>query len=84
DHPQSSWVVIDKAYTGGSIRHAANVIRETYGYDTEIKTVALFPKSFGALMGADYAVYAGRLFNVKEHASRLDRDNWHTQLIMDV
>ncbi|WP_256262572.1 hypothetical protein [Pseudomonas gingeri] len=77
------WLIIDKAYTGGSLRQAANTIRKKYGYSVEIKTVALFPKSFSAFMGADYAVYAGKLFDVRAYTSRLDRDLWHMQLIVD-
>lgn len=83
--PNSSndpWLIIDKAYTGGSLRQAANAIRKRFGYDIEVKTVALFPKSFSAFMSADYAVYAGKLFDVRAYAPRLDRDFWHTQLIM--
>ncbi|KPA88271.1 MULTISPECIES: hypothetical protein [Pseudomonas] len=78
-----SWLIIDKSYTGGSIKHAANSLRESLGYDADVKTLALFPKSFGAFMSADYAVYAGKLFEVKECAPRLDRECWHTQLIME-
>lgn len=81
--PNESWLVIDKAYTGGSLRQAANAIRTKYGYDIEVKTIALFPKSFGAFMGADYAVYAGKLFNVKAYAPRLNRDLWHLQLLVE-
>lgn len=77
------WLIIDKAYTGGSLRQAANMIRKKFGYDVEVKTVALFPKSFSAFMSADYAVYAGKLFEVKSYAPRLDRDHWHIQLIME-
>lgn len=77
------WLIIDKAYTGGSLRQAANMLRSKLGYDIKIKTVALFPKSFSAFMSADYAVYAGKLFEVKSHAPRLDRDLWHIQLIME-
>ncbi|KJZ44424.1 hypothetical protein [Pseudomonas fluorescens] len=83
--PNSSndpWLIIDKAYTGGSLRQAANAIRKKFGYDIEVKTVALFPKSFSAFMSADYAVYAGKLFDVRAYAPRLDRDLWHMQLIM--
>jgi hypothetical protein len=76
------WLIIDKAYTGGSLRQAANTIRKKFGYDIEVKTVALFPKSFSAFMSADYAVYAGKLFEVKSCAPRLDRDQWHIQLIL--
>ncbi|WP_434695637.1 hypothetical protein [Pseudomonas sp. Z1-14] len=64
-----SWLIIDKSYTGGSLIQAANLIRSTLGYKVNIKTLALFPKSFGAFMSADYAVYAGRLYEVKTHAS---------------
>lgn len=81
--PSEPWVVIDKAYTGGSLRQAANAIRIKYGYDIEIKTVALFPKSFSAFMGADYAVYAGKLFDVKVYASLLNRELWHLQLLAE-
>lgn len=85
-HPTSSnesWLIIDKAYTGGSLRQATNMIRKKFGYDIEVKTVALFPKSFSAFMSADYAVYAGKLFEVKSCASRLDRNLWHKQLITE-
>lgn len=84
--PNSSddpWLIIDKSYTGGSLRQAENMIRKKFGYDTEIKTVALFPKSFSAFMSADYAVYAGKLFEVKSCAPRLDRSLWHIQLIKE-
>lgn len=77
------WLIIDKAYTGGSLKQAANMVRKKLGYDIEIKTVALFPKSFSAFMSADYAVYAGKLFEVKSCAPRLDRNLWHIQLIME-
>lgn len=78
-----SWLIIDKAYTGGSLKQAANMIRKKLGYDIEVKSVALFPKSFSAFMSADYAVYAGKLFDVKSCAPRLDRDLWHKQLILE-
>ena len=76
-----SWLIIDKSYTGGSLIQAANLIRSNLGYNVNIKTVALFPKSLGAFMSADYAIYAGRIFEVKDYASKLDRKNWHKQLI---
>lgn len=78
-----SWLIIDKAYTGGSLRAAANMIRKKLGYELEVKTLALFPKTFSAFMSADYAIYAGKLFEVRSYASRLDRENWHTQLITE-
>ncbi|WP_236177840.1 MULTISPECIES: hypothetical protein [Pseudomonas] len=78
-----SWLVIDKAYTGGSLRQAANMIRKKLGYNFEVKTLALSPKTFSAFMSADYAVYAGKLFDVKVYASKLNRENWHTQLISE-
>jgi hypothetical protein len=77
------WLIIDKAYTGGSLKQAANTIRKKLGYHIEVKTVALFPKSFSAFMSADYAVYAGKLFEVKSCAPRLNRNLWHIQLIME-
>jgi hypothetical protein len=77
------WLIIDKSYTGGSLRQAANMIRKRFGYDIDVKTVALFPKSLSAFMSADYAVYAGKLFEVRSYAPRLDRDQWHIQLIME-
>lgn len=80
---QEPWLIIDKAYTGGSLKQAANMVRKKLGYDIEVKTVALFPKSFSAFMSADYAVYAGKLFEVKSCAPRLDRNLWHIQLIME-
>ncbi|WP_300730251.1 phosphoribosyltransferase [Pseudomonas sp.] len=79
--PNDTWLIIDKSYTGGSLRQAANTIRAQYGYDIEIKTVALFPKTFSAFIAADYAVYAGKLFDVRDYASLLDRDSWHLQLL---
>ncbi|MDO7898597.1 hypothetical protein [Pseudomonas citrulli] len=78
-----SWLIIDKAYTGGSIRQATNKIREMFGYDVEVKTLALFPKSLSAFIGADYAVYAGKLFAVKKIAPILNREKWHIQLIKE-
>ncbi|MCP2019744.1 UNVERIFIED_ORG: hypothetical protein J2Y84_004585 [Pseudomonas reinekei] len=78
-----SWLIIDKSYTGGSLRAASNMIRKKLGYELEIKTLALFPKTFSAFMSADYAIYAGKLFEVRSYASRLDRENWHTQLITE-
>ncbi|QJP97094.1 hypothetical protein C6Y56_21925 [Pseudomonas fluorescens] len=81
--PNDSWLIIDKAYTGGSLRQAANMIRKKLGYNFEVKTLALFPKTFSAFMSADYAVYAGKLFDVKVYASKLNRKNWHTQLISE-
>lgn len=77
------WLIIDKSYTGGTLKKAANSIREKYGYTIEVKTLALFPKSFSAFMSADYVVYAGKLFNVRACASRLDRERWHLQLLED-
>ncbi|MDF9774729.1 hypothetical protein [Pseudomonas baetica] len=77
------WLIIDKAYTGGSLRAAANMLRKKLGYELDVKTLALFPKTFSAFMSADYAVYAGKLYEVRSHASRLDRENWHTQLITE-
>lgn len=78
-----TWLIIDKAYTGGSLRQAANKIRKKYGYGVDVKTLALFPKSFSAFIGSDYAVYAGKLFNVRAYAPQLDRDLWHIQLITE-
>lgn len=77
------WLIIDKSYTGGSLRQAANMIRKKLGYDADIKTLALFPKTFSAFMSADYAVYGGKLFEVRLYASRLNRETWHTQLIAE-
>ena len=79
--PRDSWLIIDKSYTGGTLRKAANTIRIKYGYNVVVKTVALFPKSFSAFMSADYAVYAGKLFDVRACASLLDRNIWHLQLL---
>ena len=79
--PRESWLIIDKSYTGGTLRKAANTIRIQYGYNVVVKTVALFPKSFSAFMSADYAVYAGKLFDVRACASLLDRNTWHLQLL---
>ncbi|MNW05844.1 hypothetical protein D3C71_2021560 [compost metagenome] len=59
------------------------MIRKKLGYELEVKTLALFPKTFSAFMSADYAIYAGKLFEVRSYASRLDRENWHTQLIAE-
>lgn len=77
------WLIIDKSYTGGTLKKAANEIRKQYGYTIEVKTLALFPKSFSAFMSADYAVYAGKLFNVRACASQLERERWHLQLLED-
>ncbi|MGJ7518630.1 hypothetical protein ACSFE6_30350 [Pseudomonas baetica] len=77
------WLIIDKSYTGGSLRQAANMVRNRFDYGIEVKTLALFPKSLSAFMSADFAVYAGKLFEVRKCAPRLDTNNWHTQLIMD-
>jgi len=77
------WLIIDKSYTGGSLRQAAKMIRKKLGYDADIKTLALFPKTFSAFMSADYAVYGGKLFEVRLYASRLNRETWHTQLIAE-
>lgn len=76
-----SWVVIDKAYTAGSIRHAKHRLRKQLGYDTEIITVALFPKSLEAVTAADYVVYAGRLIAVKDIVCDLLFEDWHVRLL---
>lgn len=81
DPKAGSWLVIDKAYTGGSIRAAAKLIREKYGYDADVKSVALFPKSLSALASADYAVFAGRLFHVPSIIGRLTIENWPFELL---
>ncbi|QXI16611.1 hypothetical protein [Pseudomonas hamedanensis] len=77
------WLIIDKSYTGGSLRQAGNMIRKIIGYKAEVKTLALFPKTFSAFMSSDYAVYGGKLFEVRLYASRLNRETWHTQLISE-
>jgi hypothetical protein len=82
-HPpkSGSWLVVDKAYTGGSIRAAAKLIREEYGYDTVVKSVALFPKSLSALASSEYAVFAGRLFHVPSIIGRLRIEDWPLELL---
>lgn len=75
------WVIIDKAYSGGTIDTAANVLRATFGPKIRITKVALFPKSLGALKRADFVVYAGRLFKVRNIAAQLTPNNWHLQLL---
>jgi len=78
---KESWIVIDKAYTGGSIDHAKRHLRSILGKEAQISSLALFPKSFKAFASADYAVYAGRLIEVKKIISELDPENWHRQLL---
>lgn len=76
-----SWLVVDKAYTGGSLRLAAKRLRKCLGYDVPIRTVALFPKSLEAVAAADYVVYAGRLIDVRSVIGGLKPSNWHLQLL---
>ncbi len=76
-----SWVVIDKAYTGGSIRLAAQRLRQHVGYHAPIFSVALFPKSLEAVASADYVVYAGRLIRVRDVIGRLTPTWWHIELL---
>ncbi len=78
---KNTWVVIDKAYTGGSIRLAAQRIRQLVGYDAEVLSVALFPKSLDAVASADYVVYAGRLIKVRDELPHLTAHNWHIELL---
>jgi hypothetical protein len=78
---ERSWLVIDKAYTGGSIDFGKRQLRKYLGDRVSITSVALFPKSFRAFASADYAVYAGRLIKVRDVVSELDPVNWHRQLL---
>jgi hypothetical protein len=78
---QGTWVVIDKAYSGGSIVYAKRLLRTILGNDAKIVTVALFPKSLEAFASADYAVYAGRLIRVLDVIHELTGNFWHKQLL---
>jgi hypothetical protein len=78
---QGSWVLLDKAYTGGSIQLAAARLREQVGENAKITTVALFPKSLEAVKQSDYIVYAGRLFEVRPILHLLTQEAWHKQLL---
>lgn len=77
----SSWLLMDKAYTGGTIQLAAKRLRERVGAAADIKTVALFPKSLAAVLSCDFVVYAGRLIEVRTIANQLHPDTWHIQLL---
>lgn len=78
---ERDWVVIDKAYSGGTIDAAAAILRAKLGRPINITKVALFPKSLQALKRADYAVYAGRLFRCSEVVPGLSADHWHLELL---
>lgn len=80
-HQSKSWVVIDKAYSGGSLEFARKLLQMRFGSSTHVVTVALFPKSLSAVASADYMVYAGRLIRVKDVIQELDAQNWHRQLL---
>ncbi|WP_367714301.1 hypothetical protein AB2N04_01040 (plasmid) [Nitratireductor sp. GISD-1A_MAKvit] len=74
-------VIIDIAYTGGSILRAREMIEERLGPGAQIVTVGLFPKSFEAVNRLDYCVYAGRLIRLSER--RYSPLDWHTELLLE-
>lgn len=81
DGVQASWVVIDKAYSGGSLEYGRSLLRRKFGPSVDVKTVALFPKSLAAVAAADFIVYAGRLIRVRDVIGELDPVQWHRQLL---
>ncbi|MTI43206.1 phosphoribosyltransferase [Roseibium hamelinense] len=79
--PAKSFVIIDIAYTGGSLLAARESIREHFGAHADVKTVGLFPKSYEAVKRLDYCVYAGRLIGVSERS--FTPLNWHNELLFE-
>ncbi|MBC1936704.1 hypothetical protein HCA69_10025 [Listeria grandensis] len=75
-----SVVVVDKMYTGGTIRLAVEQLQKE-GIQNII-TVGLFPKAFKSLITVDYFVFAGKLYETKEVLHKLSEDNWHKELIL--
>lgn len=75
-----TWVVIDKAYTSGTINLAADRLRQKYGNRIRVVRVALFPKSYTAIQQSDYIVYAGRLYNSGRVLKAVNPHRWHLDL----
>ncbi|ERT10579.1 hypothetical protein QPK14_01760 [Photorhabdus temperata subsp. temperata] len=76
-----SWLIIDKSYTGGSIQLAYKMLVNLVGYKSQIYKVSFSPKTLGAFSSSDYAIYAGRLFDVKKTIAYLTAEDWHKKLI---
>lgn len=51
------------------------------GYKSQIYKVSFSPKTLGAFSSSDYAIYAGRLFDVKKTIAYLTAEDWHKKLI---
>jgi hypothetical protein len=76
----STYVIIDKAYTGKSILAVREQLVKTAGWG-KITTVGLFPKSYKALESLDYVVFAGQLLATSEILPRCSRETWHLDLL---
>jgi hypothetical protein len=79
--PTKPFVIVDIAYTGGSLIAARKSIHERYGDHVDVKTVGLFPKSYEAVKRLDYCVYAGRLIDLSER--NFTPLNWHNELLFE-
>lgn len=75
-----TWVIIDKAYTSGTINLAAAALRKRYGPKIRIERVALFPKSYTAIQQSDYIVYAGRLYRSARVLATVHPERWHYEI----
>jgi hypothetical protein len=64
-------VIVDKAFSGGTLMKAKQVLPGSP------LTVALYPKSYSAIIKADYCLFGGKLLS-QAYISKLDiqQDNW--------
>lgn len=74
-------VILDIAYTGGSIISAKESLLRRYGCGTNVITVGVFPKSYEAINRLDYCIYAGRLIRLTGRC--FSATNWHNELLFE-
>nr|WP_307441430.1 hypothetical protein [Bacillus atrophaeus] len=74
-------VIIDKVYTGGSIKLAEEIVRKENPHIKNIIKVGLFPKAYQSIINMDYIVYAGRLIRSDEVITKINPESWHIDLL---
>ena len=76
-----TFVIVDIAYTGGTVLEAKKKVCEIYGPGIKTITVGVFPKTLEAVLSMDYSLYAGRLLPTRN--SSLKRESWMHRLLED-
>ena len=73
------FVVVDIAYTGGTVRAAAKLVEKIYGENISVITVGVFPKTLEAVTTLDYCIYGGRLLRTRDLSPT--RSSWVKELL---